>query len=763
MNKIPHTHDDVGWLKTVDQYYYGARNYISNSGVQYILDSVIEALDENPDRRFIYVEIAYFWRWWNQQSDTTRNKVRQLVNDGRLEFISGGWCMNDEGATHYSSIIDQHSLGAEFLRDQFGECARPKIGWQIDTFGHSREVASLFAQMGFDSLLFRRADYQDADQRQKTKTMEFVWKASNNLDEQGWLFTSYAVRPYSPPASFCFDSSCIDPPIMDDPRLHDYNVPERVQAFINASHDEQANGSDVNVFYSTPSCYFYALNKADRVWTSKTDDFFPYTRTPHGFHTGYYTSRAALKGFERYTNYILQCARQLNALANLNQRHILFPLNDAMGIVQHHDAITGTEKQEVANDYTQRLSAGIDVTMYLRIEFDDKGNMQKIINKDKQIAISLVSQGLYWYPSYPGNGSGPDSQASGAYIFRPWSQEPSPANDSKTIICTLTETIQSALIIYNDWASFEVSLHPGSLTIDVEWTIGPVAINDNIGKEVIMRYDTDIDSAATFYTDANGREVLQRIRDYRPTWNYTVTEPASGNYYPVVSRIWIKDSTRQFTVLTDRSEGGSSIKDGSIEIMLHRRILHDDSQGVAESLNETAYGQGLVVRGRHSLILEPPTTSALIHRVTAQRIYMHTLSTYAIPPLSYLNYTNKYRLTWSALSTVMPVNVHLLTFDQLDAKKIVVRVEHFFERNEDAIYSQPVTFDLQSLFNSLGTIKDLLELTLGANFSLNDLHRLVWRTSEGETSNNTSKQSPLTGTMIALNPMQIRTFQVTLQ
>ena len=32
-----------------------------------------------------------------------------------------------------------------------------------------------------------------------------------------------------------------------------------------------------------------------------------------------------------------------------------------MGIVQHHDAITGTEKQEVANDYALRLSAGIDV------------------------------------------------------------------------------------------------------------------------------------------------------------------------------------------------------------------------------------------------------------------------------------------------------------------------------------------------------------------------------------------------------------------
>jgi hypothetical protein len=57
--------------------------------------------------------------------------------------------MNDEATTHYNSIIDQHSLGAEFLRDQFGECGRPKIGWQIDPFGHSREQASLFAQVSF--------------------------------------------------------------------------------------------------------------------------------------------------------------------------------------------------------------------------------------------------------------------------------------------------------------------------------------------------------------------------------------------------------------------------------------------------------------------------------------------------------------------------------------------------------------------------------------------------------------------------------------
>jgi lysosomal alpha-mannosidase len=211
---VAHSHDDVGWLKTVDQYYYGARNNIQHAGVQYIIDSVIHSLTQNPDRRFIYVEIGFFWRWWNQQTNAKRDEVKQLVSEGRLEFISGGWCMNDEAATHYNSIIDQHALGAEFLHDQFGECGRPKIGWQIDPFGHSREQASLLAQMGFDGLFFGRADYEDYQTRNRTKTMEMVWKASANLDHQSWLFTGVLPNGYGPPGSFCYDIFCADPPIM---------------------------------------------------------------------------------------------------------------------------------------------------------------------------------------------------------------------------------------------------------------------------------------------------------------------------------------------------------------------------------------------------------------------------------------------------------------------------------------------------------------------------------------------------------------------
>jgi lysosomal alpha-mannosidase len=110
------------------------------------------------------------------------------------------------------------------------------------------------------------------------------------------------------------------------------------------------------------------------------------------------------------------------------------------------------------------------------------------------------------------------------------------------------------LIVFNEWASQEVSLFPGMSAIEVEWTVGPISIDDNVGKEIIVRYDTDIESASKYYTDANGREVLQRIRNFRPTWNYSVVENVSGNYYPINSRIWIQDSTRQLTVLTGTND-----------------------------------------------------------------------------------------------------------------------------------------------------------------------------------------------------------------
>ena len=270
---VPHTHDDVGWLKTVDEYFYGAKNSIQHAGVQYILDSVVPALLEDPDKRFIYVEIAFFERWWNEQSTDMKEKVKKLVGNRQLEFINAGWCMNDEAATHYNAIIDQMTLGLKFVQDTFGDDARPRIAWHIDPFGHSSEQASLFSQMSFDGFFFGRIDYADKKKRVDEQRMEMVWRGSKNLGEDTEIFTGVLYHGYNPPPGFCFDQSCHDAPIQDDPNLYDMNVKERVSSFINETCSQAEHYRTNHIILTMGSDFQY---ENANLWYKNLDKLIKY-------------------------------------------------------------------------------------------------------------------------------------------------------------------------------------------------------------------------------------------------------------------------------------------------------------------------------------------------------------------------------------------------------------------------------------------------------------------------------------------------------
>lgn len=309
---VAHTHADVGWLKTVDQYYIGTNNSIQVATVKYILDSVITKLEESPDRKFVWTEQAFFRRWWNEQCETKRNSVRKLVKTNQLEFTNGGWCMHDEATTHYIDMIDQTSLGHRYISEQFGSEAAPRIGWQLDPFGHSAVQAYLLAaEVGFDALFFSRGDYQDIAERRKKKTMEFIWRGSKSLGASAQIFGGAMHHHYDPPEGFRWDIETLDAPIQDDPRLFDVNVDVRVNDFVEAAHENGgqfrtnhvmwAMGEDfaysnaqtwfsnmdklihyvnkdgrVNVLYSTPSIYLDQKHAANESWPLKEKDFFPW-------------------------------------------------------------------------------------------------------------------------------------------------------------------------------------------------------------------------------------------------------------------------------------------------------------------------------------------------------------------------------------------------------------------------------------------------------------------------------------------------------
>jgi hypothetical protein len=85
---------------------------------------------------------------------------------------------------------------------------------------------------------------------------------------------------------------------------------------------------------------------------------------------GYFTTRPTSKAYIRSSTAFLQAARQvevLGAAASQGMERSMQAsspvsstdrLEKAVALTQHHDAITGTEKQEVSRDYHRRLHAG---------------------------------------------------------------------------------------------------------------------------------------------------------------------------------------------------------------------------------------------------------------------------------------------------------------------------------------------------------------------------------------------------------------------
>ncbi|KAK0161282.1 hypothetical protein PV327_009769 [Microctonus hyperodae] len=947
---VAHTHDDVGWLKTVDQYYYGSKTSIQNAGVEYIIDSVIQALKRNPERKFIYVETAFLWKWWQRQDENIREDVRLLINEGRLEIIGGGWSMNDEATTHYNSIVDQFTWGFRLLNDTFGECARPKIGWQIDPFGHSREQASLFAQFGFDGMFLGRLDHEDKAQRLMNKTTEFIWKASSSLGRKAELFSVVLFNTYSPPPGFCFDILCSDEPMIDDPESPDNNIDVKVALFV-AYCQVQANsyntnniiitmgqdfnyqnahtwftnldklikytnklyGSKVNVFYSTPSCYVKSVNDAQISWNTKSDDFFPYSSDPHAFWTGYFTSRPALKFFERMGNNLLQIVKQLSVSSNIMDSEDLIQFREAMGVMQHHDAVTGTEKQHVAEDYarllyktmakgantaaeaigkkmieknnalkvipkldscfllnissciisetektfmtiiynptSQSLSKYIRVpvtgndyivknsvgdkiatqlvpipevilqlpgrvsnatrelvfyavnipalgyeTFYISDTTSEESMKNKIIypskassiaNKSYNITVSSngdvviqskkhdvnIVQSFQYYEGTKGNNTGWTNRASGAYIFRP----------KESIVHNLPFTgnykifegplVNEIHLTINQFVSQIVRLYIAEDKIEFEGLIGPIPIEDSIGREVVTKYSSNLSSERTFYTDSNGREMLKRVRDYRPTWNVTLKEKIAGNYYPVTAKIYLEDKIKQLrlSVLNDRAQGGTSMIDGQLELMLHRRLLNDDAFGVGEALNEKAFGKGLVVRGTQYLIvsdLNDIASAELLEKSSTVQLALRPWIFFSsIPNIAFNELPNLYQLRTSSLRKKLPPNVHILTYEPWKDGKVLLRLEHLFEVGQAGALSSPVEVDITDLFNDF-KIVSLRETTLGANQWIESMARLEWhiRDNEDNEVNNQTDQVKIQGNTInvLLKPMEIRTFVLTI-
>ena len=353
-----------------------------------------------------------------------------------------------------------------------------------------------------------------------------------------------------------------------------------------------------------------------------------------------------------------------------------------------------------------------------RLTFDGgSGQLQSAYDKQLNTSYPLTLSFLYYKSREGRNGS------SSAYSFAPDGDAIDLSPSAHIAAIDHSPLAQSLTVNVTDWLTYTVRLvdtgDDGELlsrAIEVEYVIGPVPLDDGVGKEVIVRYAVPtLNSSGVFYTDSNGREYQQRIRDRRASWNLTLTEPVASNYYPIVSTIRLLDASSNLSlyVLNDRANGGSSLHDGEVELMLHRRL---------GGLDEQQFGHGLVIRGSHSLLLGDDRQSASDARLLQNRLYAPLSASYAPLTVSVAEYIAAHLTSASYSRQALPPHVELVSLYWQPDGSVILRLAHSFGVDESGSpYAQPVTVDLAALFTQ--PIQQLTEVTLTANRARADMQR----------------------------------------
>ncbi|CAG5119326.1 unnamed protein product [Candidula unifasciata] len=217
---------------------------------------------------------------------------------------------------------------------------------------------------------------------------------------------------------------------------------------------------------------------------------------------------------------------------------------------------------------------------YLKASFSScTGTLQHTLRKTDGILhkteVKMVSYGT-------GSWTNPFRDKSGTYIFMPDGE----AQDVESFY-------PSMLVVRGPVTASVISLLPGVLHTSTVYNIsGPVGTGvhiDNLvdiaseewaNKELAMRVITDVVSPDTsLCVDLNGFQM------HRKKWKAKLL--IQGNFHPMTSMAYLTDDQlSRVTLITSEAHGVASLYDGTLEVILDRRLMQDDWRGLKEAAHD---------------------------------------------------------------------------------------------------------------------------------------------------------------------------------
>ncbi len=326
----------------------------------------LAAARDDPDYKFVLAEVDYLKPYLDVHPED-REELRDLIAAGRVEIVGGAYNEPNTNLTSAESTIRNIAYGIGQQRDVLG--ADPSIAWALDAFGHDPGYPGLMAAAGMTGSAWARGPYHQwgpwrtvgSNERMQFPS-EFEWISPNGRG----LLTSYMANHYG--AGWVIHQAA-DAAAAQAEALAQFALLAPVAATRNvllpvgADHVIPARWAtavhrDLAARYVWPRCVtglpreFFASVRAEAaergIWLT------PQTRDMNPVYPGKDVSYIDTKQAQRAAEVAVCDGERLATLAWL--RGAEYPAESLdkawrqLVFGAHHDAITGTESDQVYLD-----------------------------------------------------------------------------------------------------------------------------------------------------------------------------------------------------------------------------------------------------------------------------------------------------------------------------------------------------------------------------------------------------------------------------
>jgi alpha-mannosidase len=299
--------------------------------------SAADRCDEYPE--FVYTRgEAWLYEQVERLDPELFERARRLIAEGRWHVTGGQYLQPDLNAPTEMGLRRQILRGRSYFKDRFG--VAPKVGYNVDSFGHPATLPDILAGFGYEGYVFHRPGAHQVE----LPTQTFRWRGSGGGEVIGFrIAPAYVTRTDDLYGQISIAIDAADPDLGHT--MCFYGVGNHgggpTKGNIEYILENKDSFPDAELRFSTPQAYFDAI-------AEKRDDLPVFDRELQHTFPGCYSVMHDIKQEQRHGEHLLDQADRIvtNFVEDEAERQDLLDRIDAawddLLFTAFHDILAGT-------------------------------------------------------------------------------------------------------------------------------------------------------------------------------------------------------------------------------------------------------------------------------------------------------------------------------------------------------------------------------------------------------------------------------------